>query len=161
MLIQHEHEVCLFYVFVFFFLKYRYKRVRGRQSLRQRHVHQRHRWLWVHVWWGIRARVDDDVWRYVQSSNDRPIYFPVFLHSCAAAMTCFFLVLAQTSTSAPRILCCVPSAVSTWWARTSVNAPQDTFCARTEGCVKVRRPDDSLIALKLSQSRSIYWEVSV
>lgn len=50
------------YVF-WFFLKYRYKWVRGRQSLRQRHVHQRHRWLWMCVWRGIRARVDDDVWR--------------------------------------------------------------------------------------------------
>ena len=47
------------------------------------------------------------------------------------------LSLDQTSTSAPRILCCVPSAALTWWARTSVNVPQATCCAMTRGCVKV------------------------
>lgn len=80
------------------------------------------------------------------------------LYSCTTTLTNFLLFLVQTSTSAPRILYCAPSAALTCWVRTNVNVPLATCCVRTWGCVKVLHLNGPLLT-QHAQSLSIDWKV--
>lgn len=151
MLVWHQNQWCLWN-----FLQYRHKWVWHWQSLRQRHMHQCHWWLRVCMWRRLWARGNDDMWRYVKFCLHFHRAACVFLPTITRSLS----VLVQTSTSVPRILYCVPSAVWTWWVHTSVNVPQATCCVRTRGCAKVLQLNPLAHWLS-SLSWSNFWKVLV